>query len=163
MSSVAKLIPQFLGQLCLVKGLSAIDQQFIHYLHPFAILLLLSLISFSTRFSYRLSNFVSRAVIHTICLLLLLSYTSITSTSLLLMRSISFVNVDKAYSYLSPDIEYFHGRPLIYVLIAAFVGLLVMIGLPLLLLLEPFINSKINFIRIKPFLDQFQGCYKDKF
>ena len=163
LSSAAKLIPQFLGQLCLTKGLSGIDQQFIHYLHPFAILLLLSLISFSTRFSRRLSNFVSRAVIHAICLLLLLSYTSIASTSLLLMRSIRFVNDDKVYSYLSPDIEYFHGRHLIYVLIAVFMGLVVMIGLPLLLLLEPFINSKINFIRIKPFLDQFQGCYKDKF
>ena len=163
LSSAAKLIPQFLGQLCLTEGLSGIDQQFIHYLHPFAILLLLSLISFSTRFSHRLSNFVSRAVIHTICLLLLLSYTSIASTSLLLMRSISFANIDKVYSYLSPDIEYFHGRHLIYVLIAVFMGLVVIIGLPLLLLLEPFINSKINFIKIKPFLDQFQGCYKDKF
>ena len=163
LSSVAKLIPQFLGQLCLTKGLSGIDQQFIHYLHPFAILLLLSLLSISARFSRRLSNFVSRAVIHAICLLLLLSYTSIASTSLLLMRFITFANVDKVYSYLSPDIEYFHGRHLIYVLIAAFMGLLVMFGLPLLLLLEPFINSKINFIKIKPFLDQFQGCYKDKF
>ena len=162
-SSAAKLIPQFLGQLCLVKELSGIDQEFIHYLHPFAILLLLLLISFSTKLSHRISSFVSRAVIHAICLLLLLSYTSIASTSLLLMRSITFANVDKVYSYLSPDIEYFHGRHLIYVLIAAFMGLLVMIGLPLLLLLEPFVNSKINFIKIKPFLDQFQGCYKDKF
>ena len=163
LSSVAKLIPQFLGQLCLVKGMSGIDQQFIHYLHPFAILFLLSLISFSTKLSRTLSSFVSRAVIHAICLLLLLSYTSIASTSLLLMRSITFADVDKVYSYLSPDIEYFHGRHLIYVLIAAFVGLIFMIGLPLLLLLEPFVNSKINFIKIKPFLDQFQGCYKDKF
>ena len=37
------------------------------------------------------------------------------------------------------------------------------IGFPLLLLLEPFLNSKINFIKIKPLLDQFQGCYKDKY
>jgi len=32
-----------------------------------------------------------------------------------------------------------------------------------LLLLEPFLNSKINFARIKPLLDQFQGHYKDKY
>ena len=36
------------------------------------------------------------------------------------------------------------------------------IGLPLLLLLEPFVNKKINFIKIKPLLDEFQDCYKDK-
>ena len=30
-SSVAKLLPQFLGQLCFVEGMSGIDQQFIYY------------------------------------------------------------------------------------------------------------------------------------
>ena len=38
-----------------------------------------------------------------------------------------------------------------------------MIGLPLLLLLEPFLNQRLNFTRFKPLLDQFQGCYKDKY
>ena len=163
LASFSKLLPQFLGRLCFVKGLSGIDQQFIHYLHPFAILLILWLISVSARFSHKISSFLSRAVIHAICLLLLLSYSSIASTSLLLVRAIRFTNVDKVYSYLSPDIEYFHGRHLAYGLIALVIGLIFVIGLPLLLLLEPFVNSKINFIKIKPLLDQFQGCYKDRF
>ena len=163
LASFTKVLPQFLGRLCFVKGLSGIDQQFIHYLHPFAILLILWLISLSARFSHKISSFLSRAVIHAICLLLLLSYSSIASTSLLLVRAIRFTNVDKVYSYLSPDIEYFHGRHLAYGLIALVIGLIFVIGLPLLLLLEPFVNSKINFIKIKPLLDQFQGCYKDRF
>ena len=86
-----------------------------------------------------------------------------TSTTLLLIRSIRFADIDKVYSYLSPDIEYFHGRHLVYTLVAILTGLVMVIGLPLLLSLEPFINNKINFIKIKPLLDQFQGCYKDKF
>ena len=143
--------------------MSGIDQQFIHYLHPLAVLLIVSLLSISTRFSPRLSLFISRAVIHAICLLLLLSNTSIASTTLLLVRSIRFTDIDKVYSYLSPDIEYFHGRHLIYVLVAILTGLVIVIGLPLLLSMEPFINRKINFIKIKPLLDQFQGCYKDHF
>ena len=163
LSSAAKLLPQFLGTLCFVKGMSGIDQQFIHYVHPLAVLLLLLLISVSARFSRRVSLFVSRAVIHAICLLLLLSYTSVASTSLLLTRYIRFTNVDKVYNYLSPDIEYFHGRHLIYALVAILTGLVVVIGLPVLLSLEPFVNRKINFIKIKPLLDQFQGCYKDRF
>ena len=163
LASFSKVLPQFLGRLCFVKGLSGIDQQFIHYLHPFAILLILWLISVSARCSHKISSFLSRAVIHAICLLLLLSYSSIASTSLLLVRAIRFTNVDKVYSYLSPDIEYFHGRHLAYGLIALVIGLIFVIGLPLLLLLEPFVNSKINFIKIKPLLDQFQGCYKDRF
>ena len=41
--------------------------------------------------------------------------------------------------------------------------LVIVIGLLLLLLLEPILNRKVNFIKIKPLLDQFQGCYKDKY
>ena len=98
-----------------------------------------------------------------ICFLLLLSYTSVATTSLLLLRSLTFDNVDKVYTYLSPDIEYCHGRHLPYFLTAILCVLVIVIGLPLLLLLEPFFNSNINFIKIKPLLDHFQGCYKDTY
>ena len=163
MSSTAKVTPQFLGQLCLVKEMSGIDQQFIHYVHPLAVTIIVGMICLSARMSYRFSAFVSRGVIRVICFLLLLSYTSVATTSLLLLRSLTFDNVNKVYTYLSPDIEYFHGRHLPYGIIAILCTLVIVIGLPLLLLLEPFINHKINFYRIKPLLDQFQGCYRDKY
>jgi len=79
------------------------------------------------------------------------------------MRPLKFAGVDKTYSYLSPDIEYFHGHHLAYGLVAIVCGVVIVIGLPLLLLLEPFLNRKINFARIKPLLDQFQGYFKDKY
>ena len=163
MSSIAKITPQFLGQLCFVKNLSGIDQQFIHYVHPLAVTIILVMICLLARVSLRISAFVSRGSIHAICFLLLLSYTSVATTSLLLLRSLTFNNVDKVYTYLSPDIEYFHGRHLPYVITATLCTLVIVIGLPLLLMFEPFLNSKINFIKIKPLLDQFQGCYKDKY
>ena len=160
-SSIAKLTPQFLGHLCLLKKISGIDQQFIHYVHPLAISTVLIMVSWLARRSKRLSVLVSRGIVRALCFLLLLSYTSVTTTSLLLMRSLTFADVDNVYTYLSPDIQYFHGRHLAYGIIAIIFTLLIVIGLPLLLLLEPFMNSKINFCRIQPLLDQFQGCYKD--
>ena len=163
LSSLAKLTPQFLGQLCLARNISGIDQQFIHYVHPIVISLILVMISVLARRSRKVSLFVSRGIIHFICFFLLLSYTSVTTTSLLLMRSLTFTDVNKVYTYLSPDIEYFHGHHLAYVIVAMIFTIVVVISLPLLLLLEPFLNSKINFIRIKPLLDQFQGGYKDKY
>ena len=162
-SSIIKVTPQFLGQLCLVKDMSGIDQQFIHYVHPLAITLILIAISLVARISYKFSSFISRVIIHVICLLLLLSYTSIATTSLLLMRALTFVGVDKVYTYLSPNVEYFHGHHLPYAIVAVLFTIVIVIGLPLLLLLEPFLNRFINFTRIKPLLDQFQGCYQDKF
>ena len=163
MSSLAKLTPQFLGQLCLVQNMSGIDQQFIHYVHPTVISLILIMISMIARRSRRVSSFVGRGVIHFICFLLLLSYTSVATTSLLLMRPLTFIDVNKVYTYLSPDIEYLHGRHLVYTIVAIMFAIVIVIGFPLLLLLEPFLNSKVNFVKVKPLLDQFQGCYKDKY
>ena len=163
MSSTAKIIPQFLGQFCFIRNMSGIDQQFIHYIHPVAISLFLVMITMLSKRSHRLSSFISKGIIHVICCLLLLSYTSLATTSLLLMRPLIFHDVDKVYTFLSPDIEYFHGRHLPYVIVAVLFTIVIVIGLPLLLALEPFLNSKINFVKIKPLLDQFQGCYKDKY
>ena len=163
MSSIAKISPQFLGQLCLFKNMSGIDQQFIHYIHPLAVSVILIIISWLARHSKRLSMFISRGIIHAICFLLLLSYTSVATVSLLLMRPLTFVDVDNLYTYLSPDVQYFQGRHLVYGITAIILALLIVIGLPLLLLTEQFLNRKISYFRIKPLLDQFQGCYKDKY
>ena len=162
-SSIAKITPQFLGHLCLMKNVSGIDQQFIHYVHPLAVSVILIMINWLARSSKRLSVLVCRGIVRALCFLLLLSYTSVATTSLLLMRSLAFVDIDNVYTYLSPDIQYFHGRHLAYGITAITFTLLIVIGLPLLLLLEPFLNAKINFYRIQPLLDQFQGCYKEKY
>ena len=163
LSSFAKLTPQLFGQLCLVEGLSGIDQQFIHYSHALAVSLILLIIVLVTRHSPRLAMFVSRCIIHVICLLLLLSYTSLASTSLQLLRPLTFNDVDEVRTYSSPDIKYLTGRHLAYAIVAIFCEVIVVIGLPLLLLLEPLLSRKINFVKIKPLLDQFQGCYKNKY
>ena len=162
-SSTAKIIPQYLGNFCFIKNMSGIDQQFIHYMHPVAVSLFLVMITVLARRSRRLASFISKEIIHVICYLLLLSYTSVATTSLLLMRPLIFHDVDKVYTYVSPDIEYLHGRHLPYAIVAVLFTIIIVIGLPLLLGLEPFLNSKINFVKIKPLLDQFQGCYKDKY
>ena len=162
-SSITKITPQFLGKFCFVIGMNGIDQQFIHYMHPIAVSLFLGMITLLARRSHRLSSFISRGIIHVICCLLLLSYTSVATTSLLLMRPLTFFDEDKAYTFVSPNIEYFHGRHLVYAIVAVLFTIIIVIGLPLLLMLEPFLNSKINFTKIKPLLDQFQGSYKDKY
>ena len=163
LSNFAKLTPQLFGQLCLVEGLSGIDQQFIHYTHALAVSLILLIIILVTRYSPRFAAFVSRCIIRVICLLLLLSYTSLASTSLQLLRPLTFNDVDEVRAYSSPDIKYFTGRYLAYAIVAILCEVIIVIGLPLLLLLEPLLSRRINFVKIKPLLDEFQGCYKDKY
>ena len=164
LSSFAKLTPQLFGQLCLIKGLSGIDQQFIHYFHALAVSLILLIIVLVTKYSPRLALYVRRCIIRIICLLLLLSYTSLASTSLQLLRATKYPGYDGLYVYLSPQMKYFNNRHAFYGVVAVLCGAIVVIGLPLFLLLEPLILSRwFNFIKIKPLLDQFQGCYKDEY
>ena len=99
MSSIVKITPQFLGQFCLVENMSGIDQQFIHYTHPLAVSVIIAIICQAARISHKFSSFISRGIICTVCFLLLLSYTSVATTSLLLLRSLKFDNVDKVYTY----------------------------------------------------------------
>ena len=164
LSSFAKLTPQLFGQLCLVQGLSGIDQQFIHYTHALAVLLMLLIIVLIARYSPRLAFYVRRYIISVICILLLLSYTSLASTSLQLLRATHYPGYDGLYVYVSPDMKYFNNRHGFYGVVALLCGVIVVIGLPLFLLLEPLVlNRWFNFVRVKPLLDQFQSCYKNKY
>ena len=163
LSSFAKLTPQFLGKLCFLQGLSGIDQLFIHYFHAIFIFLMIVIIVVTARYSHKIASIVSRCIIRVICLLILLSYTSLASTSLQLLRPIYFDDANNAHVYLSPSIKYFTGRHIPYGIIASLCELFIVIGLPLLLLLEPFLKRKVNFIKIKPLLDQYQECYKDQY
>ena len=162
LSSFAKLTPQLFGQLCLVEGLSGIDQQFINYSHAVAVLLIIVSIVIAARYSPRLLVFVRRYIISVICILLLLSYTSIASTSLQLLRPTDYPGYDGLYVYISPEMRYFNNRHAFYGVVT-FCSMILVIGLPMFLLLEPLVLSRwFNFVKVKPLLDMFQGCYKDK-
>ena len=163
LSSFANLTPQFLGKFCIIEGLSGLDQQFIHYFHAVFIFCIIGGIVIAARYSFKIAKVVSHCIIRVICLLILLSYTSLASTSLQLLRPLYFDNVNGAYVYSSPSIQYFTGRHILYGIIALSCELFIVIGLPLLLLLEPFLKHKVSFVKIKPLLDQYQQCYKDQY
>ena len=143
--------------------MSGIDQQFLHYIHPLAVSFTIGVITCLARRSRKLSSCISRLIIPIVGCLLLLSYTSVATTSLLLLKPLTFHNVDKVYTYLSPEIKYFHGRHLVYGIVAVLATIVIVLGLPFLLLFQPILNHKINFVRIKPLLNQFQRCYREQF
>jgi len=162
LSSFAQLNLQFLQKVCFIKEFSGIDQLFIRYAHAVAVTLLTVVIVITARCSARIALFIHKCIIQVMCLLILLSYTSLASTSLQLLRPIRFTGINKVYTYASPNIQYFHGRHTIYGIIAAICEVVVVVGLPLFLLLERFITRKIV-VKVMPLLDQFQSCFKDKY
>ena len=96
MSTFSKMIPQFLGELCLTTGMTGIDQQFIHYMHPTVIVILVLMCLLLAKYKEaEVSRIICNSKIYIICLLLLLSYTTMASTSLLLIRPITFHEIDE--------------------------------------------------------------------
>lgn len=166
LSGLVNLTPRFLGSLCLVKGLSGIDQQFIHYVHPVAMTLLILLIPKVIKCSKRADDVLNKiGTARSLCLLLLLCYTSISSTSLKLLRFLTFEETHTVYTYFSPDIKYFTGRHIVYGIIAILLTFIIILGLPIFLLLQPLLRrcKRIQFIRIQYILDQFQQCYENNY
>ena len=66
MSSFSKITPQFLGEFCLFTGMSGIDQQIIHYIHPLAVIVILGMISLLARRSRRFTTIIGHGIIHVI-------------------------------------------------------------------------------------------------
>ena len=163
LSSFTKLTPQFLGRLCLVKGLDAIDQQFIHYFHVLCISFILITITVAARHFKKLVFYVNRCISRVTFLFLLLSYTSITSTSLQLLRGVQYDDNDGVFVYLSPHTKYFTHRHAVYATVAFLCGLTVVIGLPLLLIVEPLLRKRNILKKFRPLLNHFQDGYKNKY
>ena len=80
------------------------------------------------------------------------------------IADINFYEIDKVYTYLSPDIEYFQGRHLITIWHSSTVVYNIhydwstssCLHLSFSLIIKYFLN-------VKPLLNQFQQCYKDKY
>ena len=183
LSSFAKFNPQFFGRLCFIKDIDAIDQQAIHYCHVVFISIILIIIYIIAKCNNRALMYVNRCIVPVTCFVLLFSYTSVTSASLLLLRAMKFDGVDGLFTYLSPHLKYFANRHATYASVALFCVLLVTIGFPLLLVIGPLLMKSFNgrfnkgtcklhiesflkkrscFVRIKQLLDQLQDCYKDQ-
>ena len=186
LSGFATLNPQFLGRFCFLKNLDVIDQQFIHYCHAVCISIILIGIFIAAKCHKGMANYVSRYMVQAVCLLLLLSYPTLTSISLLLLRTMKFDGINGIYTYISPHIKYFSDRHAAYASVALLCGLVVTIGFPLFLATQPLMMKMLNnclnenkrnrvkrkiksitekhiwLVRIKLLLDQLQDCYKDQ-
>ena len=136
LSSLAKLNPQFLGRLCFIKNLDTIDQQFIHYCHVVFISILLTGIKVTAKSCKRIALHVDHCIVQVVCLFLLLSFSSLISISVPLLRPVEFSNIDGVYTYLSPDLKYFTNQHKAYVGVAMLCTFLITAS-SLFLLLQP--------------------------
>ena len=159
------LQPRFLGSidLCLSKGMLPIEIIALNYIHPLFFLIFVFTIIFMAHYFRSIANLKSTS--QAVCLLILLSHTSLVETSITILRPVTYSNSDAVYVSIQPATKYLDFiSHLPYAIIALFV-LLINIPLSLFLFVAPWL-SKCNYMKmgkIKPILDEFQGCYKDEY
>ena len=98
-----------------------------------------------------------------LCILILLSFWSLAEISMILLSTKSISNDDVVVSVvaLEPQMKYFSLQHIPLVILALLVLLIVIVPLLVVLLVSPVLSRVINLTRIKPFLDEFQSCYRD--
>ena len=65
--------------------------------------------------------------------------------------------------YLQPDTPYFTGKHLVLIIVATLVFILLVLPFTLFLTCSHFLARKVNLLRIKPLMDEFQSCYKPRY
>ena len=99
------------------------------------------------------------------CILMMLSFWSLANISINILTPT--VLETQHYSMymvsIQPEIAFFSQQHLPLAIPALLVLLVVILPLVFILLSAPFLQHVINLFKIKPFLDEFQSCYKDKY
>ena len=182
LSSIGNMKPPFqLLKLCFWNNAKMMDHMFLTYIHPVIVISLIVTIFVLARNSVTVARTIGRYVnSKSICILLMLSYSSVSYTSVQLLRSLAIYNEYTEYTeyteyswylYLSPTVKYFDAHDnyfkymMIYFIIAILCELIIGIGFPFLLVFQQYLTRyfNINFTSIKPIMDQLKGCYKEEY
>ena len=171
LSSIGNLKPPFTGFMNLCLGdAEMIDHLMLEYIHPLIVILLVIIIYVLARNFVLVARSIGRYVnSKSICILLLLSYSSITYTSMQLLKPLPVFHGYRMNSemrvYWSPNIKYFHDRHIPYGIIALLCELIIGIGLPLVLVFQKYLihYCNIHFTSMMHVTDQLMGCYKEDY
>ena len=136
--------------------INAIYIIFLQFLNPLIFLMLFLITILLARLYPHLCLRVQPSPIQSMSLLMFVSSWSLSATSI---QIISFTIIDsQAVPSLHPNIKYFTGEHIPLVLVSALVLFML-----LMIILILCLSHWITFPRLKPFLDELQSCYADKY
>ena len=166
-TSVFLLNMEIFGEIpwCFFSSLSLLEDYAFHYLGSLIVGIVLLISVIVARKYPRIHRKITTSPVHSICIFLLLSFWSLSDTSIRILKFKRFTSgiLTTVRVTIDPEIVFFTGAHIPLALIA--IGILLIIILPfmLLLLFSPCLGMKVNLFRIKPLLDQFQACCQDNY
>ena len=165
--SVLLLNLEIFGEIpwCFFSNINPLLNYSLHFVGPFIIALVLLSTVLLARYYPRQFLSLQSSPVQAICLLILLSFWSVSDTCIQLLKPTTTLNGIKGWRVaLQPNIQYLKDPYHIVTWIISIVLLVfVLVPFMLLLFLSPLLRRKFNLTRIQPLLDAFQSCYDDKF
>ena len=133
-----------------------------YYLGPILVWLILLLLVVVGRKCPRLLSKLQDSPVQAICLLMMLSFWSMTDTSIHMLKPLQIG--DTWYCNDDPNVKYFHDGHIAVGLIAIAILIFFITPFIALLVMSNFevLNRKFHLHRFKPIFDEFQSCYVDK-
>ena len=150
---------------CFFSNINQLLNYSLHFLGPFIIAVVLLSTVLLARYYPRQFLSLQSSPVQAICLLILLSFWSVSDTCIQLLKPTTTLSEVKGWRVaLQPNIQYLKDPYHIVTWIISTV-LLIFLLVPFILLLffSPLLRRKFNLTRIQPLLDAFQSCYDDKF
>ena len=150
---------------CFFSNINPLLNYSLHFLGPFIIAVVLLSTVLLARYYPRQFLSVQSSPVQAICLLILLSFWSVSDTCIQLLKPTTTLSGVKGWRVaLQPNIQYLKDPYHIVTWIISTV-LLIFLLVPFISLLfsSPLLRRKFNITRIQPLLDVFQSCYDDKF
>ena len=173
LASPFDLYPDFIDlNVCLTRGFSSAAVLALHYIHPVILACLLTAIVIAFRLLNR--EEAKKRLVQAICIFLFLSFTTLTETSLLLLRPVTYIDHSNT-SYDEGHLEYYvqestgffftTKQHVYYVVLACLTLLLYSIPFTLLVLFSPYLFMKEVRLTswLRPVFEEFQLCYKKRY
>lgn len=164
-TSVFLLNVEIFGQIqwCFFPSLSALENYAFHYIGPVIVAPVLLLTIFIARRFPRVQSVAKVSPLQAISLLILLSFWALANTSTRILRVQSFGSGSELRAMIQPNLHYFRGSHLMLGLVALAIIVFLILPFVLIILFAPLLMKRFSLIRLRPFLDQLQSSYHDKY
>ena len=169
-TAVPLLNPEPFGLIpwCFFHPFNKIYNYSLRYLGPLTVLLVIGFTTLKARWCPRTLLKWQNSRLRALCILMLLSFWSLADITMNvtfnILTSTRLIHNDGVVSSvvaLEPHMKYFSLEHIPIVILALLVLLIVIGPLLVVLLISPALSRVMNLTRIKPFLDEFQSCYRD--
>ena len=150
----------FLGYIpwCFFSSVSLLTSKWFELIGPSVVAVVLLLTVYLARCSPKLLENFQKSPLQAMCVLVLVLFWSLASTSISVITPVYLSGVEGARVHLQPDVAYLRGDHIPLWIISVII-LLILYSIVFVLIFSRFLNLH----RLKPILDEFQSCYKDSY